>query len=148
MVLVRQDKSTRVAVTTFDYSDLNAYLLVVVGLARPGDTNAQVVNDIARRGREGKVIPLRDLHDMGRKEEIVTLPANAPLAKAVAIFGSGVHRILLTEDKGTDVTGVLTQLRLVRFFWENGRHFPTIDPLYASCLQDLSMGSRSVMAIK
>lgn len=148
VVLVRAHKNTRTAVSSFDYSDLNAYLLIIVGLARPQDGNAQLMNDIARRGREGQTIPLKDIDDTGSKEALVTLPEHAPLTRAVEIFGSGIHRILLTAENSTDVTGVLTQLRLVRFFWENGRHFSTIEPLYASNLQELTMGSRTVRAIK
>lgn len=75
--------------------------------------------------------------------------------QAVEIFAGGVHRILITREGGSgngsgfgEVVGVLSQLRLVRFFWENGKNFPAIEGLYASSLQDLQMGSKSVWAIK
>lgn len=149
VVLIRPSKSSHTVVNTYDYSDLNAYLLIVVGIARPSEDLLPTFDEISRKGREGKPIPVKDIKEIGRKEPVVTLPQSARIPQAVEIFGSGVHRIIITKDgsKG-EVVGVLSQLRLVRFFWENGRNFPAIESLYASSLQDLHMGSRSVWAIK
>jgi len=64
------------------------------------------------------------------------------------VFGSGVHRILITEENDTSVVGVLTQLRLVEFIWENRPSFPAVDALYPYLIKDLNIGSHSVYAIK
>ena len=151
MVLIRHDKRTRAVFSTFDYSDLNAYLLVIVGLVQPlaDDENGFAVSEVARKGRERKDIPLREIQGIGRREPIVTLPHTETLKKAVEILGSGVHRILITRGNSNEVGGVLTQLRLVRFFWENARNFPEIDKLYPSSLVDLhQVGSRRIVSIK
>ena len=105
--------------------------MLVVGLAHPTD-DAEVASfdQLAKKGREGKPIPLRDIQDLGRKGPLITLPHTADLAKAMEVFGSGVHRVLVVEEGKTDVIGVLTQLRLVRFFWENRKSFPLLDQLY------------------
>ena len=94
----------------------------------------QTFTELARRGREGRTIPLKELKEVTKREPIVVLPQNAKLPQAVEIFGSGVHRLLVTKEGTQDVIGILTQLRLVRFFWENGRDFPHIDKLYANSL--------------
>ncbi|KAF2835852.1 hypothetical protein M501DRAFT_997532 [Patellaria atrata CBS 101060] len=147
VLLLRDSCESKTAIGTFDYSDLNAYLLLVVGLAKPDERHIQSFNELAARGREGKPIPLKDVKDLGKKEPLITLPHTASLTKAVEIFGSGVHRIIIVKEHSAEAIGILSQLRLVRFFWENGRHFPVIDELYAQTLRDLQIGSHRVWAI-
>jgi len=147
VVLLRDSPSSRTAIGTFDYGDLNAYLLLVVGLAQPDEDQVSSFRELAQKGREGKPIPLKDVKGLGRKEPLVTLPHTAPLTKAVEILGSGVHRIIIVKEHTVDAIGVLTQLRLIRFFWEYGRHFPSIEALYPRYLHDLDIGSHSVFAI-
>ncbi|KAI9724591.1 MAG: cell separation during budding [Chrysothrix sp. TS-e1954] len=150
VILIRQDKRTRAVTSTFDYSDLNAYLLVILGLVQPlpDDENGFHMIEVARKGRERKEIPLRDIQSIGRREPIVTLPHTETLKRAVELLGSGVHRILVTRGNTHEVGGVLTQLRLVRFFWENARNFPEIDRLYPASLMDLhQVGSKGVVSI-
>ena len=148
VVLIRPDPRSRRAIGTFDYSDLNAYLLLVVGLAHPDLAHLQSFNELARKGREGKSVPVKDIKDIGRREPLVVLPHTAKLPQAVEIFGSGVHRILVAREGTQDIYGILTQLRLVRFFWENGRNFPAIDRLFPSSLMDLRVGNKMVTSIK
>lgn len=148
VVLLREDENSRTATGTFDYSDLNAYLLLVVGLAHPDEADVASFDELARKGREGKPIPLKDVKDLGKKEPLVTLPESADLTKVMEVFGSGVHRVLIAEEGTANVVGVLTQLRLVRFFWENRQSFPAVDQLYPQLIKDLHLGSHSVFAIK
>lgn len=89
------------------------------------------------------------MKDLGRKEPLITLPRSADLTKVMEVFGSGVHRVLVAEDGGsTEIVGVLTQLRLVQFFWENRECFPVVDQLYSRLNRDLNIGSGTVVAIK
>ena len=149
MVLLREDTNTRHATGTFDYSDLNAYLLLVVGLAHPDEGDIASFDELAKKGREGKPIPLKDVKDVGgNKEPLITLPNTADLTKAIEVFGSGVHRVLVAEEGTTNVIGILTQLRLMQFFWENRQSFPAVDQLYPYQLRDLNIGSKHVLAIK
>lgn len=148
VVLLREDANTRHATGTFDYSDLNAYLLLVVGLAHPDEGDIASFDELARKGREGKPIPLKDVKDVGgNKEPLITLPNTADLTKAIEVFGSGIHRILVAEEGTTNVIGILTQLRLMQFFWENRQSFPAVDQLYPYQLRDLNIGSKHVVAI-
>lgn len=144
VVLLREDKGSRQAIGTFDYNDLNAYLLLVVGLAQPEDR--QSFRELAQKGREGKPIPLRDVKDLGKKEPLITLPHTADLTKAVEILGSGIHRIIVEKDG--DAVGVLTQLRMVEFFWDNARQFRAVEELYHASLRELGIGAYHVFAIK
>lgn len=82
-----------------------------------------------------------------RKEALVTLPANEDLAKAIEIFGSGIHRVLVTNSAG-EVIGVLSQLRLVEFFWNEGVNFRVIDELYPKLMRDLDIGSQQIIAVR
>lgn len=147
-MLITDSPESKTAIGTFDYTDLNAYLLLVVGLAQPDEAQSGTFKEIAEKGREGKPIPLRDVKDLGKKEPLIFLPHTAHLTKAMEIFGSGIHRIVVVKEHTEDVVGVLTQLRLVKFFYENVRHFFPVEPLYAKTLKELDLGSHNVIAVK
>ncbi|KAF7533907.1 hypothetical protein G7054_g6709 [Neopestalotiopsis clavispora] len=168
VVLIQEQGSDGTAVSTFDHNDLNAYLLVVVGLAHPTDDLVALYDSIAKKAQANESIPLRDIQEnpipMGiesgianalprrgkkpicRKEALVILPANEDLAKAIEVFGSGIHRVLVTNSGG-EVIGVLSQLRLVEFFWNEGVNFRVIDDLYPRLMRDLAIGSQQVIAV-
>jgi hypothetical protein len=126
---------------------LNAYLLVVVGLAKPEDEDISLYAEIAKKAQSQEDIPLREIQSLARKEELVTLPADATLDKAVEAFGGGIHRVLIANSAG-DVVGVLSQLRLVEFFWNEAVNFPVIERLYGCLLRDLQIGTHQIIAIK
>ena len=148
VVLIREKVGSPV-IGTFDHRDLNAYLLLVVGLSRPDDEDhAEDFLELARRAREGKPIHLREIQDLSKKEPLTFLDENADLIKAVETFGKGVHRVVVRNETTNEATGVLSQSRLIRFLWENGRSFPVLDQLYLQNLRDLKIGSNDVIAIK
>ena len=146
-VLLIRDGPDSPVIGTFDYRDLNAYLLIVIGLAQPDEEHIADFAKLAQKAREGKAIPLRSIKDWGKKEPLAFLPGSANLVKAIDSFGKGLHRILVTDASGK-VTGLLSQTRLIRFLWDNGRHFPVIEQIYGQYLRDLKIGSNSVIAIK
>lgn len=78
----------------------------------------------------------------------MTLPATANLTHAIEVFGGGVHRIIIVEEGTDNVVGILSQLRLVKFLWENGRNFPIIDALYSQSIKDLGIGSQLTISVK
>ncbi|KAI9677780.1 MAG: cell separation during budding [Trizodia sp. TS-e1964] len=147
VVLIREDCNAKVAVSTFDYTDLNAYLLLVIGLGQKGVTNTLAHHELAKKAREGVKIPVKDVLDLGYKEKLVTLTSNDTLLRAIGFFGIGVHRIAIVKQGSDEVYGVLSQLAMVKWFWENGRHFPIIDQLYPQHLKDLGTGSHNVISI-
>ncbi|KAI6363996.1 cell separation during budding [Pyricularia grisea] len=147
VVLVREKSTDKTPVSTFDYNDLNAYILVVVGLAHPeDDEQVALYDEIARKARDRVAIPLRDIQPICRKEVLVTFPADEPLARGVEVLGSGIHRVVVTTGDG-GVIGVLSQLKVLGFFWEEGVSFPEIDRLYPVPLRDLKLGTHQIIAI-
>ena len=88
------------------------------------------------------------MKDLVKEEPLVTLPPSADLTRAVETFGGGVHRIVVVNEDTSEAVGILSQLTLVKFLWENGRCFPVIDQLYPQYMKDVKIGSHQVMSIK
>ncbi|KAI7214520.1 hypothetical protein KC333_g5974 [Hortaea werneckii] len=144
VVLIRESTKTKTAISTFDFSDLNAYLLLVLGLSQPDD----LAGKLAERARSGEAIPLSDAMDHLRaREEPTFLPHTATLTRAMEVLGGGAHRVLINKEGSSETIGILTQLRLVRFFWENHKNFAATEALYARSLKDLQLGAKEVVAI-
>ncbi|ERT02654.1 hypothetical protein HMPREF1624_00955 [Sporothrix schenckii ATCC 58251] len=146
-VLVRNGLSDKMAVSTFDYNDLNAYLLVVIGMANPDPEQVMVYQSIAQRAQDRVAIPIRDVLPICHKEPLATLSYNDDLLAAIEVFGSGARRVIVTNANATEVVGVLSQLQLIQFFWNEAVNFPQIDRLYAATLRDLRIGSQEIIAI-
>ncbi|KAF7943357.1 hypothetical protein EAE96_011284 [Botrytis aclada] len=147
VILIRETPNDVTACDSFDYNDLNAYLLVVLGLASPDEGQTDTYSQLASKARERAPIPLRDVITLAKKEPLTTLSESEDLSKAVEIFGSGVHRILVCKPGTTTVVGILSQLKLVKFLWDNGSSFPAIDQLYPTILRDLNIGTQHAIAI-
>ncbi|KAI7369172.1 hypothetical protein KC354_g2121 [Hortaea werneckii] len=144
VVLIRESTKTKTAISTFDFSDLNAYLLLVLGLSQPDD----LASKLAERAKAGEAIPLSDAMDHLRaREEPAFLPHTATLTRAMEVLGGGAHRVLINKEGSSETIGILTQLRLVRFFWENHKNFAATEALYARSLKDLQLGAKEVLAI-
>ncbi|KAL8762245.1 MAG: hypothetical protein Q9184_001726 [Pyrenodesmia sp. 2 TL-2023] len=147
VLLVRHRKDERSAYATYDYRDLTQYLLFATGQLQPDEEHFPIFTNLAKKAQAGHVIPLRDAKGLGNKEPFITLPSNAYLTHAIEVFGGGVHRIVVVEEGTDNVVGILSQLRLVNFLWENGRNFPIIDRLYPQTIKDLGIGSQQAISI-
>ena len=147
VVLVRESSSNRSILATFDYSDLNAYLLVVVGLSKPESHQIELYNNIMVNAREGAPISLRQIQPLCKQQPLIRVPSSGSLSQAIEILGGGIHRLLVTNPLG-DVIGIVSQLRVVDFFWTEGINFPSVDRLYPVILKDLGIGSRQVLSVK
>jgi CBS domain-containing protein len=144
VVLVRESRKTRTAIGMFSYDDLNAYLLLVLGMTQPDEAAAE----IALRAREGETLALKQVLDhLGPREGPTFLPQTANLTRAMEMLGSGLHRIVVCKEGTSEAIGILSQLRLVRFFWENHQNFAVTEALYAMSLKDLEIGAKVVVAI-
>ncbi|KKF96365.1 Protein SDS23 [Ceratocystis platani] len=139
-VLIRETETSESAISTFDYNDLNAYLLVIVGIAKPDDETRSMYAEIATKAHKGQALTLADIQPVCRKESLVALPRGEKLDKAIEVLGSGIHRLLVTDDNG-HVVGILDQLKIVAFFWKEGINFPAIDSMYSASIQDLGIAS-------
>lgn len=144
VVLIRESRTTKTAIDTFGYDDLNAYLLLVLGMSQPDE----LAEKLAARARTGEILPLKDVKDhLGPTEQPAFLPQSANLTQAMELLGSGLHRIVVTKEGTSETVGILTQLRLVRFFWENHQSFAVTEKLYSLSLKDLDIGAKEVLAI-
>ncbi|CAK7222315.1 cell separation during budding [Sporothrix bragantina] len=146
-VLIREGSSDKMAISTFDYSDLNAYLLIVIGMANPDPEQVAACQSIAQRAQDRIAIPVRDVLPVCHKEPLAVLSYNDDLLRAIEVFGSGARRVVVTNPNATEVVGVLSQLHLIQFFWNEAVNFPQIDRLYAANLRDLQLGSKEIIAI-
>lgn len=132
---------------TFDYADLNAYLLLVLGRIEPVGTSAETLELVAR-ARSGRVVPVQFAAQIGEKNPFMTLKSTDTIANAVEVLGNGVHRLAIADAANENVViGILSQRRLIRFIWENGRLFKSLEPLFQKSLADLGIGSKSVISI-
>ena len=145
---MRSGPAEKSAVATYDYRDLTQYLLFATGQLHPDEAHLTIFQNLARKAQQGEKIPLRDAKDLGTKEPFITLEHTADLTQAVEIFGGGVHRIIVVKEGTNDVVGILSQLRLLQFLWDNGRHFPIIDQLYPQSINELGIGSQQLISIK
>ncbi|KAJ5679036.1 Protein sds23 [Penicillium macrosclerotiorum] len=149
VLLIRESPENSSVIATFDYSDLNSYLLLAAGLTVPQEGHRASYDEIAKKARDGEKIPLKDVKGLGmEKEPLVKLPASANLMTAVETFGGGIHRVVVTSGSSEqEVVGIFSQFRLVKFLWENGRSFPAIEQLYPQALNNLRIGSHNVISI-
>ncbi|MCJ1354758.1 MAG: cell separation during budding [Icmadophila ericetorum] len=147
VLLLRAAPTETSATGTFDYKDLNQYLLFATGSLYPDDDHLAVFQDLAKKAQLGKKISLSDAKNLGAKEPFITLSQNASLSEAIEIFGGGVHRIVIVKEGNSEVLGILSQLKLVKFLWENGQSFPIIDQLYPQTLRELNIGSHFIVCV-
>ncbi|RDA86235.1 hypothetical protein CP532_5116 [Ophiocordyceps camponoti-leonardi (nom. inval.)] len=146
VVLARENAKANTAVCTFDYSDLNAYLLVVIGMTRPEGDQVQLYNEIMANGQQGTPISVRAIQPLCRQEPLINVAASANLSHAIEILGSGIHRLIVTCPEG-GVVGILSQLRMIDFFWNEGINFPAVDRLYSASLRDLGIGTQQIISV-
>lgn len=133
-LLLRQSPSDSSVSRTFDYTDLTAFLLMVLGVTdhtHPSNMSAASFQDLVKKAREGDHnIPVKLVGDIGVKDPFITLPQSETLARVVEIMASGVHRVAVTREDTKDVIGVLSQRKVVKIFWENVRSFVDLEPFY------------------
>ena len=144
VVLIRESKKTKTAIGMFGYDELNTYLLLVLGWRHADDEGAE----IAERARNGETLALQEVNEhLGTREPPTFVSHTASLSQAMEVLGGGVHRIVVCKEGTSEAVGVLSQLRLVRFFWDNHQNFAATESLYGLTLKDLDVGAKEVLAI-
>lgn len=147
---------------SFDYSDLNTYLLLVMNKINLNDLNVADIQDepgapsslqakqekllaMIGRAKKGEEVPVDFIVHLHPKTPLVKLKDSETLLRAVEAFGNGVHRVAILA--GDRISGILSQRRTIRYIWENARRFPSLEFLLNSTLQDLKIGSTSPMTV-
>ncbi|KAG0668712.1 cell separation during budding [Maudiozyma exigua] len=119
---------------TFDYNDLNSYLLLV--LNKITIENKQIMEDC----QNGKPVPVGEIVKLTPKNPFIKIAEDETLSTVMGILGSGVHRVAITNNDMTKVKGILSQRRLIKYLWDNARKFQNLESLFNYTLQDLKIG--------
>ena len=119
---------------TFDYNDLNSYLLLV--LNKITIENKQIMEDC----QNGKPVPVGEIVKLTPKNPFIKIAEDETLSTVMGILGSGVHRVAITNNEMTKVKGILSQRRLIKYLWDNARKFQSLESLFNYTLQDLKIG--------
>ena len=119
---------------TFDYNDLNSYLLLV--LNKITIENKQIMEDC----QNGKPVAVGEIVRLTPKNPFIKIAEDETLSTVMGILGSGVHRVAITNNEMTKVKGILSQRRLIKYLWDNARKFANLESLFNYTLQDLQIG--------
>lgn len=148
---------------SFDCSDLNTYLLLVMnkinlnelstgalfddeGKSLTNEQKQERLLQMISKAKKGEEVPVDFIVKLHPKNPLLKFKESDSLFRAVEAFGNGVHRVAITNNENR-ITGILSQRRMIRFFWENARRFPSLEFLLNSTLQDLKIGSTHPMTI-
>lgn len=158
--LSKTDSSDLTNCLTFDYSDVNTYLLLImnkinlndlsisdVGDAELSDQQKELIAKTISKAKKGEEVPVDFIVKLHPKNPFVKFSEQDTLYKAMESLGNGVHRVAITNMTGTKITGILSQRRLIKYMWENARRFPSLDFYINSTLQDLKIGSNNPITI-
>ncbi|KAK9470498.1 uncharacterized protein V1510DRAFT_422870 [Dipodascopsis tothii] len=134
----------------FDYAGISTLLLLVTGHLK-ATTHVANLDEYVQRARAGFDVPVSFVLSLGAKEDLIALGESDPLLTAVEHFGRGVHRLIVSKSRSStaiaDVVGILSQRRVLRYFWDNARAFPSLEGLMQTPIQDLDIGSAAVISI-
>lgn len=136
---------------TFDYTDLNSYLLLVLNrldfeeISNIDYEPRSEVPLLVQKAQRGEQVPTRFVIKLSTKNPFIKLEETDTLASVVGALGSGVHRIAITNNNA--ITAILSQRRLMKYLWDNGRRFPSLDPLLQSTIASLGIGSTNVVSV-
>lgn len=149
---------------SFDYSDLNTYLLLIMNKINFGDLSINEITDddgspltllqkhdklvtLINKAKKGEEVPVDFIVKLHPKNPFLKFKESETLLKAVEAFGKGAHRVAIIDNQNK-ITGILSQRRAIKFFWENARRFPSLELLWNTSLQDLKIGSTNPITIQ
>lgn len=159
--LSQTDSSDLENCLSFDYSDLNTYLLLLFGRARLDALSVDEINmegsmskleyaqQMVNKAKHGGEVPVDFILRLHPKNPFIKFPEQETLYPAMEALGNGVHRVAITKDSSphAPITGILSQRRLIKYMWENARRFPSLDFLINSTIQDLNIGLLNPLTI-
>ena len=142
---------------TFDYSDLNTYLLLImdkiplqelIADASADRAYVEYVQQQIKRAKRGEEVDVDFIIKLNPKNSFVKFKDTDVLYHVMEALGNGVHRVAITDSHTDAIVGILLQRRLIKFMWENARRFPLLDFLLNSTLQDLGVGLLTPITIQ
>ncbi|EPX74335.1 inducer-sexual development Sds23/Moc1 [Schizosaccharomyces octosporus yFS286] len=137
-------KGSNEIVSTFDYADLNAFLLMVVGF---DDFNDDRFKELAEKVRAGNVVTAYEVSLLGKSKDVfMTIPPTTTLGELAKTLASGIRRVAVTNESG-ELSFMASQRSIIRFLWNNIRAFPDLEPLMARTIHSLDIGSCDITCI-
>ncbi|CAI5756892.1 unnamed protein product [Candida verbasci] len=160
-VSISENHSDLTNCLTFDYSDLNTYLLLIMNKIDYSELNVDEIGDEKmtfqekhdlvisniNKAKKGEEVPVEFIIKLHPKNPFIKFVDNDTLFSVMETLGNGVHRIAITDSTTNKIIGILSQRRLIKYMWENARRFPALDFYLQSTLQDLKIGSSNPITI-
>lgn len=125
---------------TFDYADLNGYLLLVLGHISVKGAHGAEFDEALRKAQQGIPATVEFASQFGARDPFVRMSTSTSLGAAIQKFASGVHRIAIVGGPQDHVVGILSQRRLIKYIWNNIRKFPQLEPVLDRSLEELQIG--------
>lgn len=129
---------------TFDYNDMNAYMLISLNKIRvKKEVNESLYLLTANEPDNGKPVEVGDIIKFVPKTPFLKFSHTESLSRILQILGNGVHRVAITDGTtGPDmkIKGILSQRRLLKYLWDNASKFENFEELSKFKLKDLKIG--------
>ncbi|CAG8520789.1 13245_t:CDS:10 [Gigaspora rosea] len=140
------DASTKSYSGMFDWADVMTYLLIVLkkkdASKQLEKTDAELsaeFNDLVKLASHCQPVPVKLASDLSKKNPFYSVLPETSLLQVVELFGSGTHRVAVVDANGI-IKGILTQSRVVNYFYQNVTKFPPIEQLFPKTLNELDIG--------
>lgn len=140
---------------TFDYSDLNTYLLLIMNKIGLSDLNhdfegfsKEIFDTLVAKAKKGEEVPVDFIIKLHPKNPFIKINETETLLPVMEILGNGVHRIAITTATNpSEIIGILSQRRLIKFIWDNARRFQNLEYYFNSSIEELKIGSNNPITI-
>ncbi|KAF0553535.1 CBS-domain-containing protein [Gigaspora margarita] len=146
------DASTKSYSGMFDWADVMTYLLIVLKKKDASQqlekTDAELsaeFNDLVKLASHCQPVPVKLASDLSKKNPFYSVLPETSLLQVVELFGSGTHRVAVVDANGI-IKGILTQSRVVNYFYQNVTKFPPIEQLFPKTLNELDIGKGFVIS--
>ncbi|BFZ56368.1 cell separation during budding [Savitreella phatthalungensis] len=130
-------------VRTFDYSDLCAFLMMILDVDRDYPEDFQ---DTIRAARAGTAVPVYKISDLGFKDAFTTVQQTEQLGLVAKMLGTGLARVGVV-DAQDNVIGVVSARVLLTFIFDNLSSFDSLRKLHANTVQDLNLDTAEPVSI-
>ncbi|ORX75020.1 hypothetical protein DL89DRAFT_203183, partial [Linderina pennispora] len=138
------DRASKSYIGMFDLHDLASYLLAKRPQGRQG-----LAREVGQQGVE-----VSRLTDMSHMNPFYSVLPETTVAQIVGVFASGTHRVAVMQSE-REIRGILSQTRVVRYFFEHCAGPQATDPqavqingLLDRTLQDLGLVTGNVVMAK
>ncbi|KAG0262366.1 cell separation during budding [Mortierella polycephala] len=141
------DAQKKTYVGMFDYSDLMAYLLIILKkMEVPLDDQSVEMHDLIEKTSKSQTIPVKLAADLSGKDPFCSVMAETRLGAVVSNFATGIHRVAVMDSNG-DIKGILTQSSVLDFLLRHLSEFPQLQPVMQQSLQQLGLSNSKVLSV-